>query len=84
MSIDLKDRSRKCHECNKSGLVLSHICSAGIGDQGGSGTDEQQGGGEVIDNPQAADNPDGYLAEDDGAGAETMPEQEIEASKVEV
>lgn len=57
---------------------------AGMGDQGGSGTDEQQGGGEVIDNPQAADNPDGYLAEDDGAGAEPMPQQEVEAPKVDV
>ena len=57
---------------------------AGMGDQTGSGTDEQQGGGEVIDNPQVADNPDGYLAEEDGAGVEAMPEQEVEAPKAEV
>ena len=65
-------------------LLSSWSFFAGIGEQAGSGTDEQQGGGEVIDNPQAADNPDGYLAEDDGAGAEAMPEQETEAPKAEV
>lgn len=33
-------------------------------------TEQQQGGGEMIENADAPDNPDGYLAEEGGAGAE--------------
>ena len=56
-------------------------CSAGTGDTVGEAAaepiEQQQGGGEVIENsdaPDAPDNPDGYLAEEGGAGAEASEE----------
>ena len=33
-------------------------------------TEQQEGGGEMIENADTPDNPDGYLAEEGGAGAE--------------
>ena len=47
-------------------------------------TEQQQGGGEVIENPdapEAPDNPDGYLAEEGGADAEGATEPEALPAK---
>ena len=59
------------------------LCLADVGDNAGetavAPAEQQQGGGEVIENPDAPDNPDGYLAEEgvegpDGAsGPEAIP-----------
>ena len=68
--------------CNKS-------CSAVTGDTVGEAAaepiEQQQGGGEVIENsdaPEAPDNPDGYLAEEGGAGAEAINDSEEMPAKV--
>ena len=64
-----------CHD------TVSSILPDGILETAGDATGEpvaepvvqQQGGGEVIENPDAPDapdNPDGYLAEEGGQGAE--------------
>lgn len=45
-------------------------------------TEQQQGGGEMIENADAPDNPDGYLAEEGGAGAEGANEAEALPAKV--
>ena len=64
-------------------------CSAAAGDTVGEAAaepiEQQQGGGEVIENsdaPEAPDNPDGYLAEDGGAGAEGLNDSEALPAKV--
>ena len=47
-------------------------------------TEQQQGGGEVIENPDASDapeNPDGYLAEEGGTEAEVGNESEAMQTK---
>ena len=69
-----------------------NMCSDVAGDTAGEAATEpiepieqQQGGGEVIENsdaPEALDNPDGYLAEEGGAGAEAINESEAMPAKV--
>ncbi len=70
------------YSCNK-------LCSDVTGDTAGEAAaepiEQQQGGGEVIENsdaPEAPDNPDGYLAEEGGAGAEGLNESEAMPAKV--
>ena len=43
---------------------------------------QQQGGGEVTESHDVPDNPDGYLAEEGGAGAEGGNEPEAIPAKV--
>ncbi len=64
-------------------------CSAVTGDTVGEVAaeplEQQQDGGEVIENsdaPEAPDNPDGYLAEEGGAGAEALNDSEAMPAKV--
>lgn len=64
--------------------ILSRGLLADVADGVVEAAEEQQGGGEVIDNPEAVeavDNPDGYLAEEDAAGTEAVPHQETEGVK---
>lgn len=70
-------------------FLCSKICLDVTGDTAGEAaaepTEQQQGGGEVIENsdaPEAPENPDGYLAEEGGAGAEGGNESEAVPAKV--
>ncbi len=56
-----------------------------VGEAAAEPTEQQQGGGEVIENsdaPEAPDNPDGYLAEEGGAGAEALNDSEAMPANV--
>ena len=68
-------------------VMTKHDCeSLGVGDNTGESvaepTEQQQGGGEMIENADAPDNPDGYLAEEGGAGAEGANGSEALPAKV--
>lgn len=66
---------------------LGNVCCMSAGDTAGetvADPTEQQGGGEVIQNPdapEASDNPDGYLAEEEGTGAEGTNEPDAMPAK---
>ena len=68
--------------CNKS---CSAVARDKLGEAAAEPIEQQQGGGEVIvnsDAPEAPDNPDGYLAEEGGAGAEALNNSQEMAAKV--
>ena len=68
--------------CNKS---CSAVAGDTVGEAAAEPLEQQQGGGEVIDNsdaPEAPDNPDGYLAEEGGTGAEALNDSEEMPAKV--
>ncbi|KAL3132190.1 hypothetical protein ABBQ32_008790 [Trebouxia sp. C0010 RCD-2024] len=81
--VDLKDKWRNLE---RQGIVQAPVkTDPGSGDNTGEtvaeATEQQQGGGEMIENADAPDNPDGYLAEEGGAGAERASESEALATK---
>ena len=45
-------------------------------------TEQQQGGGEIIESADAPDNPDGYLAEEGGAGTDVASDVQAVPAKV--
>ena len=68
--------------CNKRCL---DVAGDTVGEAAAEPIDAQQGGSEVIENsdaPEAPDNPDGYLAEEGGAGAEAVIDSEAMPAKV--
>ena len=68
--------------CNKN---CSAVAGDTVGEAAAEPIEQQQGGGEVIENsdaPEAPDNPDGYLAEEGGAGAEASNDSEAMPAKV--
>lgn len=66
--------------CDSQDRVLMFV-GDNTGDTVAEPTDQQQGGGEMIENADAPDNPDGYLAEEGGAGAERANESEALPTK---
>ena len=62
------------------------VCFADVGENAGetavAPTEQQQGGGEVIENPDAPDNPDGYLTEEGVEGADGTGGPEAISTKV--
>ncbi len=68
--------------CNKR---CSAVAGDTVGEAAAEPIEQQQGGGEVIENsdaPEAPDNPDGYLAEEGGAGVEALNDCEEVPAKV--